>query len=143
MSQFTRASSGMMFSLLRQARPVHPCTRILSMASHSTPQVKPNAPLTLASAQRRLRNSDHAQPFEQQNRFRKLLTHAGDDVSPDRHRHLVAGVAPETIDTAAAPGEKRLGKMIPKLRFACLQLHEVLPGDAPRAGTHKRAVRAA
>ena len=33
--------------------------------------------------------------------------------------------------------------MIPKLPFARVQLHEVLPGDAPRAGTYERAVRAA
>ena len=52
-----------MLSALSQLKPVLPWTRIFSVASHSTPQVKPNPPLGLASAHRRFRNSDHARPF--------------------------------------------------------------------------------
>ena len=54
-----------------------------------------------------------AQAFQQENRFRKLLAHAGGDVLPDRHRHFVTGVAAETVHAAPAPGEKRFGKPVP------------------------------
>ena len=52
-----------MFSALSQFKPVLPWTRIFSVASHSTPQVKPKPPLGLVSAHRRFRNSDQARPF--------------------------------------------------------------------------------
>src|ERR1019366_103900 len=64
MSRFSCASSETMLSAASQFRPVLPWTRIFSVASHSTPLVKPKPPLGLVSAQRRLRSSDHARPGE-------------------------------------------------------------------------------
>ena len=63
MSWFSCASSGTMLSGLSQFKPVLPWTRIFSVASHSTPQVKPNPPLGLVSAQRRFRSSDQRAAF--------------------------------------------------------------------------------
>ena len=60
MSRLSCASSGTMFSALSQFKPVQPWTRIFSVASHSTPQVNPNPPLGLVSAQRRFRSNDQA-----------------------------------------------------------------------------------
>ena len=62
---------------------------------------------------------------------------------PDRHRHFVTCVAAEAIHAAPAPGEKRLGQVVPKFPFARVQLDQVLPGHAPRAGTEERAILAA
>src|SRR5439155_931363 len=84
-----------------------------------------------------------AKPFEQEERFGKFLAHAGGDVLPDRHRHFVTCVAAEAIHAAPAPGEKRLGQVVPKFPFARVQLDQVLPGHAPRAGTEERAILAA
>ena len=56
MSRLSCASSGTMLSALSQFRPVQPWTRIFSVASHSTPQVKPKPPLGLVSAQSRFRS---------------------------------------------------------------------------------------
>ena len=59
---FSRASSGTMFSSLPQASARQEWTLIFSVQSHSTPQVKPKPPFTLARAERRLRNSDQVRP---------------------------------------------------------------------------------
>ena len=84
-----------------------------------------------------------AKPFEQEERFGKFLAHAGGDVLPDRHRHFVTRVAAEAVHTASAPGEKRFSQVVPKFPFARVQLDQILPGHAPRAGTEERAVLAA
>ena len=43
------------------------------------------------------------EPFEEENRIRKFLTHSSNDVTPDRHGHFVAGITTESIDTAPTP----------------------------------------
>src|SRR5215472_10769413 len=60
MRALSRANSETMLSGLSQFRPVQPWSLIFSAASHSTPQVKPNPPPGLVSAQRRFLRSDHA-----------------------------------------------------------------------------------
>src|SRR6185437_3856959 len=61
--RFRRASSCTMFSGLFHARPVLPCTRIFSVASHSTPHVNPYPPLALVNAHSEFLSNDHARPF--------------------------------------------------------------------------------
>ena len=55
-----------------------------------------------------------AQSFQEKNRLREFLAHAGFDVLPDAHRHLVAGVATKTIHAPAAPGQKGAGHFLPQ-----------------------------
>ena len=83
------------------------------------------------------------QAFQQKEGVGKLLAHAGDDVLPDRHRHLVAGVAAKTVHPAPAPGQEGLGELVPKLAVLGIELDQVLPRDAPRPRTHEVTVRAA
>src|SRR5436189_3445760 len=59
---FKRANSDVRFSSLPHANPVFSCTLIRSLASHSTPQVNPKLPLTLASPHSRFLSNDHARP---------------------------------------------------------------------------------
>ena len=81
-----------------------------------------------------------AESFEQEDGFGKFLLHAGDDVLPGRHGNFVAGIAAEAVHAAAAPGQEHVGELVPERDVVVFQFDEVLPGDAPGAGTGKRAV---
>ena len=82
-----------------------------------------------------------AQAFEQKDRFGKFIAHAGGDVLPDEHRHLVARIAPEAIDTAAAPGEKDFRQLFPQRGAGRINLDEIFPDRAPRARADKLSGR--
>ncbi len=81
-----------------------------------------------------------AEAFEQENGVGKFLANARDDVTPNRHRHFVAGVAAEAIDTSATPNQKGIGEMFPEAAMMRLQFDEVAPRVAPRAGAGELAV---
>ena len=77
-----------------------------------------------------------AEPFEQKNCVRKLISHTGDDVAPNRHGHFVTRIASKTIDTPSAPCEEGISKVLPQSSMMGLQLNKISPNHAPgpRAG---------
>jgi hypothetical protein len=81
-----------------------------------------------------------AETFQEEDRVGKLAGDAGDDVLPDVGGDLVAGVAAEAVDAAAAPFEEGVGDEIPEDDVALFEFDEVFPDDAPGAGAGEAAV---
>ena len=75
-----------------------------------------------------------AEPFEQEDGVGKILEDARRDVAPGGHGNLVARVAAEAIDTAPAPFEEDVGDVFPERGIAVVDLGEIFPDCAPRAG---------
>ena len=82
-----------------------------------------------------------AQAFQEKDRVREFLAHAGFDVLPDAQWDFVAGVATESIHATAAPGQKGAGDFLPQFDIGGTQLHKVFPGDPPSARRDETAVR--
>ena len=76
-----------------------------------------------------------AETFEQKNRFRKFLVHAGGDILPRGGGNFVAGVAAKTVHAAPAPRQQRVGDEVPELHVVLFEFHQIFPDRAPRAGT--------
>ena len=84
-----------------------------------------------------------AKALEHEDRVGILLPDARDDVLPRLERNHVPGVAPEAVDSVAAPEEKDVRHVGAKLGVRIVELNEVGPLYAPRARRVESAVRLA
>ena len=84
-----------------------------------------------------------AESLQQKDRVRIFAADLRDDVLPRLGRQHVARVAAEAVYPPPAPEQENLGHEPVHLRLPVVQLAEVGPGDAPRAGTHEGSVRLA
>ena len=82
-----------------------------------------------------------AQPFQQEDRLRKLLPDPGSDVFPGGRGDHVPGIAAEAIHPSAAPDKKDICQIFPEIQFAVVQFGQVAPGNAPGAGGMDGTVR--
>ena len=84
-----------------------------------------------------------AKPLKHEDRVGILLPDARDDVLPRLERNHVPGVAPEAVDSVAAPEEEDVRHVGAELGVRVVELNKIGPLDAPRARRVESAVRLA
>ena len=81
-----------------------------------------------------------AEALEHEHGVGVLLAYTGDDVVPRLLGDHVARVAAEAVHAEPAPEEEHVGHVGAQLGLRVVELHEVGPRHAPRAGRDERAV---
>ena len=98
-------------------------------------------PVHVRAVEQRLRDFRRAaEAFQQEDRIREFTADGGNDVFPCSFRDHVSGIAAESVDAAAAPGQEDVRQVAPQGRVLVVEFDQVAPGDAPRAGRNIGAV---
>ena len=84
-----------------------------------------------------------AQPFKHEDCIGIFLSNARDDIFPRLRGDHVAGVAPEAVDTVAAPEQEHVGHVRAKLCLGVVELHKIGPLHPPCARRSEATVRLA